>query len=483
MKSGSMSLRASGCMNSQSNAYSMPSRLSFRLMTQSTVPHDPAYIQQWMDEHRITEVECLIPDMAGQARGKIVPRHKYNPAVGLRLPEAVLTMTVTGDYPEKDFTSVADGDMVLTPDATTLRPVPWAKEPTAQIIHDCYRFDGSETPLSPRSVLRRMIKLYEDEGWKPVIAPEMEFYLVQVEPDEDIPLKPPVGRTRRTEAGMQSFSIDSVNEYDDIFDVMYDWCEAQGIQLDTLIHEMGTAQMEINLDHGDPLPLADQVFLFKRTVREVAIRHNMYATFMAKPMQGQPGSAMHIHQSVVSASTGQNIFSRPNGDASDEFFHFIGGLQTYLPAATAVFAPYVNSYRRLSRFTSAPINLSWGYDNRTCGLRVPHSGPEARRVENRLAGVDVNPYLAIAVSLACGYLGMQQRIRPSDPTSGSAYEQPHQLPRHLDDAIERLTACKPLAELFGSHFLETYSAIKETEYQEYFDVVSPWERRFLLLSV
>jgi glutamine synthetase len=452
-------------------------------MAQPVLPHNPAYIQQWMDEHRITEVECLIPDMAGQARGKIVPRHKYNPAVGLRLPEAVLTMTVTGDYPEKDFTSVADGDMVLMPDATSLRPVPWAKEPTAQIIHDCYRFDGSETPLSPRNVLRRMIKLYENEGWKPVIAPEMEFYLVQVEPDEDIPLKPPVGRTRRTEAGMQSFSIDSVNEYDDIFDVMYDWCEAQGIQLDTLIHEMGTAQMEINLDHGDPLPLADQVFLFKRTVREVAIRHNMYATFMAKPMQGQPGSAMHIHQSVVSASTGKNIFSGPSGEASDDFLHFIGGLQTYLPAATAVFAPYVNSYRRLSRFTSAPINLSWGYDNRTCGLRVPHSGPEARRVENRLAGVDVNPYLAIAVSLACGYLGMKQRIRPTAPTTGSAYEQPHQLPRHLDDAIERLTACQPLAELFGEHFLATYGAIKETEYQEYFDVVSPWERRFLLLSV
>lgn len=452
-------------------------------MAQTHVQHDPAFIQQWMDEHRISEVECLIPDMAGQARGKIVPRHKYNPAVGLRLPEAVLTMTVTGDYPEKDFTSVADGDMVLTPDASTLRPVPWAKEPTAQIIHDCYRFDGSETPLSPRNVLRRMIKLYENEGWKPVIAPEMEFYLVQVEPDEDIPLKPPVGRTRRTEAGMQSFSIDAVNEYDEIFDVMYDWCEAQGIQLDTLIHEMGTAQMEINLDHGDPLPLADQVFLFKRTVREVAIRHNMYATFMAKPMQGQPGSAMHIHQSVLSAATGQNIFSRSNGEASEEFFHFIGGLQTYLPAATAVFAPYVNSYRRLSRFTSAPINLSWGYDNRTCGLRVPHSGPEARRVENRLAGVDVNPYLAIAVTLACGYLGMKQGIRPSEPTTGSAYEQPYQLPRHLDDAIERLTACKPLAELFGEHFLQTYGAIKETEYQEYFDVVSPWERRFLLLSV
>ena len=444
---------------------------------------DALRIQQWLDDNRITEIECLIPDMAGQARGKIVPRHKYDPAVGLRLPEAVLTMTVTGDYPEKDYTSVADPDMQLRPDPATLRPVPWAKEPTAQIIHDCFAFDGQAVDLSPRNVLRRVLKLYEDEGWKPIVAPEMEFYLVQVEPDEDIPLKAPVGRTRRSEAGMQSFSMDAINEYDDIFDVMYDWCEAEGIQLDTLIHEMGTAQMEINLDHGDPLPLADQVFLFKRTIREVAIRHQMYATFMAKPMQGQPGSAMHIHRSVVGLHDGQNIFSRPDGEASDRFFHFIGGLQTYLPAATAFFAPYVNSYRRLSRYTSAPINLSWGYDNRTCGLRVPHSGPQARRVENRLAGVDVNPYLALAASLACGYLGMKQGLKPSEPLTGSAYEQPHQLPRHLDDAVEKLMQCAPLVELFGEHFIQAYGAIKDTEYREYFDVVSPWERRFLLLNV
>ena len=440
-------------------------------------------INQWLDEHHITEVECLIPDMTGLARGKIVPRHKYNPAEGLRLPEAVLSMTVTGDYPDRDFTSVADPDMKLIPDASTLRPVPWNKEPTAQIIHDCYSFAGDAVDLAPRNVLKRILKLYEDKGWKAVIAPEMEFYLVEIQPDEDLPLRPPVGRTRRTEAGMQSFSIDAVNEYDDIFDVMYDWCEAQGLALDTLIHEMGTAQMEINLDHGDPLQLADQVFLFKRTVREVAIRNNMYATFMAKPMQGQPGSAMHMHQSVVDIASGYNIFSQDNGEPSPAFLHFIGGLQKYLPAAMPFFAPYVNSYRRLSRYTSAPINLSWGYDNRTCGLRVPHSGPEARRVENRLAGVDVNPYLAMAASLACGYLGMREGIQPSEPLTGSAYEQPHQLPRHLDDAIDMLLRCKPLAELFGEHFVETYAAIKEAEYREYFDVISPWERRFLLLHV
>jgi len=445
-----------------------------------TTPHP---LDQWLDEHHITEVECLIPDMTGLARGKIVPRNKYRPAEGLRLPEAVLALTVTGDYPEQDFTSEADPDMRLIPDPHSVRLVPWANEPTAQIIHDCVAFDGTPADLSPRNVLKRILKLYDDAGLKAVVAPEMEFYLVQVQPDEDIPLSPPVGRTGRTEAGRQSFSIDAVNEYDDIFDVIYDWCEAQGLALDTLIHEMGTAQMEINLDHGDPLELADQVFLFKRTVREVAIRNKMYATFMAKPMQGQPGSAMHIHQSVIDKETGRNIFSNADGSSSDAFLHYIGGLQKYLPPAMPFFAPYVNSYRRLSRYTSAPINLSWGYDNRTCGLRVPHSGPEARRVENRLPGVDVNPYLAIAASLACGLLGMREELQPTEPLTGSAYEQPHQLPRHLDDAIEMLARCEPLAELFGEHFIKAYAAIKDAEYREFFDVISPWERRYLLLHV
>ncbi|MBL8442592.1 MAG: glutamine synthetase [Zoogloeaceae bacterium] len=439
-------------------------------------------IEHWLTENRITEIECLVPDMAGIARGKIVPRHKYDPEQGLRLPEAVLTLTVTGDYPEKDFTSVADPDMRMLPDPNTLRLVPWAKEPTAQIIHDCIAFDGAPASLAPRNVLKRIIELYRSEGLTPVVAPEMEFYLVEVQPDEDIPLTPPVGRTRRTEAGRQSFSIDALSEYDELFELIYNWCEAQGLALDTLIHEMGTAQMEINLDHGDPLALADQVCCFKRTVREAAIRHNMYATFMAKPMQGQPGSAMHIHQSIVDAD-GNNIFSLADGSPAPAFEHFIGGLQAYLPAAMPFFAPYVNSYRRLSAYTSAPINLSWGYDNRTCGLRVPHSTPQARRIENRLAGVDVNPYLAIAASLACGYLGMKGRIEPAAPLAGSAYEQPHQLPRHLDDAVDRLLACEPLAEVFGEHFLKAYGAIKEAEHREYLEVISPWERRFLLLHV
>lgn len=452
-------------------------------MESSFVAESAAEIEAWLDAHHITEVECLTPDMAGQARGKIVPRHKYQPQHGLRLPEAVFAMTVTGAYPEEDFTSAADPDMHLVPDVATMRPVPWGKEPTAQIIHDCYHFDGQPVGLSPRHVLRRVMARYAERGWAPVVAPEMEFYLVQVEPDEDIPLKPPIGRTQRTEAGMQSFSVDSVNEYDDIFEVMYDWSEAQGIALDTLVHEMGTAQMEINLDHGDPLALADQAFLFKRTVREVAIRHQMYATFMAKPMQGQPGSAMHLHHSILDRQSGQNIFTLTDGSEAPEFRHFIGGLQRYLPAATLLFAPYVNSYRRFTPDVAAPINLHWGYDNRTCGLRVPRAQPENRRVENRLAGVDVNPYLAIAASLACGWLGIEQGLEPTPALSGSAYKEPQQFPGHVNEAIQTLRACEPLADLLGTHFVDTYCAIKATEYQEFFEVISPWERRHLLLHV
>ena len=164
-------------------------------------------------------------------------------------------------------------------------------------------------------------------------------------------------------------------------------------------------------------------------------------------------------------------------------FHHIAGLQTYLPAAMPFLAPFVNSYRRLSRFSAAPINLEWGYDNRTCGLRVPQAHPQARRVENRLPGVDANPYLAFAASLGAGLLGMQQQLRPTEPLTGSGYSRPKKLPRHLDDAVEELLACTPLHDLLGPDFVKCYAAIKETEFEEFFEVISPWERRYLLLQV
>ena len=440
-------------------------------------------IFDWLKENRITEVECILPDITGVARGKILPKDKFISEPEMRLPEAVLLQTVTGEFPADEMLDLTDPDMELRPDPDSLRVVPWAVDPTAQLIFDCFSPDGVPVETAPRNVLRRVLKLYEELGFTPVVAPEMEFYLISPNPDPYIPLIPPVGRTGRSEFGRRSCSIDAVNEFDPLFEEIYDYCHAQNLEVDTLIHEVGAAQMEINFLHGNALDLADQVFLFKRTVREAAFHHKMYATFMAKPMEGEPGSAMHIHQSLTDNKTGKNAFSNDDGSPSELFFYFIAGLQRYLPEAMPFFAPYVNSFRRLTKYTAAPTNVEWGYDNRTVGLRVPRSSPAGRRVENRLPGVDCNPYLVLACSLACVLLGIQQKLQPTAPMTTNAYELPFQFPVTPEESIERLRACTDIQEILGKRFVEMYIAVKESEISEYFRVISPWERKFLLLHV
>ena len=444
-------------------------------------------LESFIEEHRITEVECLVPDLSGIARGKILPAEKFLRILrdrGLRMPEAIFVQTVTGDFPdEEDVTSAENSDIYMIPDAATIRKVPWYSEPTAQVISDCVYADGAAVDIAPRFVLKRVLELYAQRGWKPIVAPELEFFLVQINTDPDYPLVPPVGRTGRTESGRQAYGIDAVNEFDPIFEDVYDYCEAQEIDIDTLTHEAGAAQIEINFNHGDALSLADQVFLFKRTVREAAVRHQIYATFMAKPMQDQPGSAMHIHQSIVDLKTGINLFASDDNTDTDLFRGHIAGLQKFLPAVMPLLAPNVNSYRRLIAGTDAPINVHWGRDNRTVGLRVPLSAPDNRRVENRVAGADANPYLALAASLACGYLGMTLNLRPEDPVRGSAHGRPFTLPRHQSDALEKFNACEPLKEILGAKFIAAVTHVKLAEYEAYQRVISSWERENLLLNV
>lgn len=447
---------------------------------------DKIDLKEWFEEHRITEVECLVPDITGIPRGKIMPAEKFLKGGAPRLPEAIFIQSVTGEYPDDPTDKLTDPkiiDIKLIPDSSTVRLVPWAHEPTAQIIHDCQYANGTPVPIAPRQVLQRVLKLYEEKGWKPVLAPELEFYLVGRNTDPDYPLVPPVGRSGRQESGRQAYSIDAVNEFDPLFEEMYDFCDLQEMDLDTLIHEEGAAQVEINLLHGDPLHRADQVFLFKRTVREVALRHNIYATFMAKPMGGEPGSAMHIHQSIVDPKTGENLFAGEDGKASKLFKSHLAGLQKYIPAVMPIFAPNVNSYRRLTRFSNAPINLNWGYDNRTCGLRVPFGDAAAMRVENRVPGADANPYLAFAATLACGYLGMVQELEGTPEQIGSAYTGDYTLPRELSHALDLMDASQPIRDVLSDKLVDVLVAVKRLEYETYLRVISSWEREHLLLNV
>jgi glutamine synthetase len=208
----------------------------------------------------------------------------------------------------------------------------------------------------------------------------------------------------------------------------------------------------------------------------------MHATFLAKPMSEEAGSALHIHQSVVDEQ-GKNIFSTADGKTSQFFDGFLGGLQRYMPDAMLIFAPYVNSFRRFLNPQASPVNLAWAVDNRTVGLRVPDSEPENRRIENRLAGSDVNPYLVLAGTLACGYLGMIEGLKPSEPTKGSAYGAEFGLHRHIYSAIEAFGASEAMRSILGDNFVSLYCALKQEEYMEFQEIITPWEREILMFNV
>lgn len=440
----------------------------------------------WLRTRGIEDVECITPDLAGVARGKMMPSSKFTSNTSLALPSALYRHTISGEYPDETASfryEPRDSDLKLVPDLSTIAVVPWETDPTAQVICDVVGTSGESVLYTPRAVLKNIVELYRERGWRPVVAPEIEFYLVAKNDDPDYPLHPPKGRSGRAILGGQGYSIAGINEFDELIDDIYHFSEKQGLEIDTLIHEEGPAQLEINLRHGDPVELADQVFLFKRTIREAALKHGIYATFMAKPMQGQAGSAMHIHQSVVDIETGRNIFSNEDGSPSKEFFHFIGGMQHYVPKALVMMAPYVNSYRRLTPDMAAPVNNAWGYDNRTTAFRVPVSDAAARRVENRLPSSDANPYLALAASLGCGLLGIMKGIEPDPPTEHSANEGTIELPRGLLEAVSELEAEAALTEVFGSEFIGLYAGVKRGEFETFMQVISPWEREFLLLNV
>ncbi|NIY72417.1 glutamine synthetase [Marivivens donghaensis] len=444
----------------------------------------PEAAREFLNDRRLDEVECIIADMPGIARGKAVPASKFGKQEYFHLPDSIFYQTITGEWGDAaGDEGFIERDMILRPDMSTATAAPWTGDWTLQVIHDAYDRKGKPIPYAPRNVLSRVVDLYRKQGWEPVVAPEMEFFLVARNLDPAKNIEPMMGRSGRPAAARQAYSMTAVDEFGPVIDDIYDFAEAQGFEIDGITQEGGAGQLEINLRHGDPVKLADEVFFFKRLIREAALRHNCFATFMAKPIADEPGSAMHIHHSVLDIDTGQNIFSGPAGGETDAFFHFIGGLQTHLPSAIAVLAPYVNSYRRYVRDHAAPINLAWGRDNRTTGIRVPLSGPAARRVENRLAGMDCNPYLGIAASLACGYLGLMEEKRAGPSFKGDAYEGDEDIPRDIGAALDIFDEATKLHDILGPEFARVYSIVKRSEYEEFLQVISPWEREHLLLNV
>ena len=449
--------------------------------------------QNWIKENSITEVECLVPDLGGIARGKILPSNKFLKGMkndSHRLPQSVFIQTISGGYANEeedlpnDVYNPTDIDVILRPDFNTIRNVPWYEDPTAQVICDAVNLNGSTVINSSRTVLKKIIKQFNDLGYQPIVSPEVEFYLVKPNPDSDYPLEVPIGQSGREEKGKQAFGIDAVNEFDNLFEDVYNYCEQQNIEIDTINHESGSAQMEINFQHGDPLELADQVFLFKRTLRQAAIKHKLYATFMAKPIENQPGSSLHLHQSLLNTKNKKNVFFNKKNTISNLMKNYIGGLQEFTPKLMPIHAPNINSYRRLFATWDAPRNTNWGIGNRSCGFRIPSNEEYSMRIENRISGSDTNPYLVIAANLAAGYLGIKNKIKPTEETKKSVFGQKQSsLPTTMEEAISLFEKDEQINEVFNQKFVRTIAAIRKVENQAYLKVISSWEREFLLLNV
>ena len=449
--------------------------------------------EKWLNDHSITEVECLVPDLGGIARGKILPTKKFIQGIendSHRLPQSVFIQTISGGYATEDeelpvdVYNPTDIDVILRPDFSTIRSVPWYEDPTAQVICDAVNLNGTHVINSSRSVLKKIIKLFDELGYEPIVSPEVEFYLVKPNPDSDYPLEVPIGQSGREETGKQAFGIDAVNEFDNLFEDVYNFCEDQNIEIDTINHESGSAQMEINFQHGDPLELADQVFLFKRTLRQAAIKHKLYATFMAKPMENQPGSSLHLQQSLIRKKNKKNVFFSKTSTISNLMKNYIAGLQTYTPNLMPIHAPNINSYRRLFATWDAPRNTNWGLGNRSCGFRIPSNEEHSMRIENRISGADTNPYLVFAANLAAGYLGIKNKLKPTPETKKSVFgKDKSSLPKNVEEAILLFENDEHINEVFNQKFIRTIAAIRRVENQAYLKVVSSWEREYLLLNV
>jgi len=431
----------------------------------------------------VVEIECVTADLNGIPRGKVMTVEGFLSGRRLQLARGVLLQCVMGGYPAPRFYGSDDGDLVLNAVPGQVHVLPWSKPPRALAICDADELTGQGSGLSTRHLLTRVVGRYRAKGLEPVVATELEFFIFDRNGDPHQPFQPPVGADGRRESGFSVFSVSSGSGLRPFFKDVYRCMDAVGIPRDTFMHEMGTSQFEINLIHGEPLLIADQTFLFKHLLREVALQHGLLAVCMAKPLAHTAGSSMHIHQSVVDTQ-GRNIFTAEDGEATPAFYQFIAGLQACLADFTLLFAPNINSFQRLCNPYASPNNACWSYDNRSAGLRIPASGPEARRVENRLPGADANPYLALAASLAAGLHGLERQLQPSEPVTGEVEAPPELLlPDSLQEALRRLRGSRQAREVFGEEFIDGYLACKALELGDFLGEITPWERRVLATQI
>jgi glutamine synthetase len=428
-----------------------------------------ADVQQFFEENPDVEtLEAFIVDVSGILRGKKMPRANAGKLFkgGVRMPRSAFAVDIWGqDVPAAQLIiETGDNDGVCYPVKNSLRMVPWLKN-TAQVMLTMKEPDGRPFFGDSRQVLKKIVGLYAKKGWTPVVAAELEFYLLDALMDERGNPQPPLSpRSGKRSNAAHLFSISEITEFDNVLGGISKACDMQGIPADACISENGPGQYEINLFHvPDALAAADHATLMKRVVRGVARKHGFDATFMAKPYGNEAGNGMHVHFSVLDKK-GKNIFAGKDYKGSPALRHALGGLLKHMGDTTAIFAPNFNSYRRFAVGSHAPTAVAWGYDNRTAACRVPAADIDATRIEHRVAGGDTNPYLCIAAILAAAYDGLVNKLDPGKPASGNIYNsKAKRLPNAWETALELFEGSKFIKKYFGENYQRMYLACKLQE--------------------
>ncbi len=417
----------------------------------------------------IKTVEAFIIDVNGLLRGKWLPVESAMKIfkAGLRLPRSAYAVDIWGQdvLGAGLVTETGDTDGLCRPVAGSLYRSGWVERPTAQVMLSMEEGDGAPFFADPRHVLAGVLARYAKRGLTPVIAAEIEFYLMlRRKSVKDAPEAPKSPKTGESRDAAQVYSIAELREFAKVIDDINHHCEKQGIPVDTTISENGPGQYEINLNHlPDALKAADYAVMMKRVIKGVADRHGLEATFMAKPYGDKSGSGMHVHFSVIDKK-GHNIFAAKTPEGSPLLKHAIGGVLQTMPGCAAVFAPNLNSYRRFQPGSHAPTRIAWGYDNRSCSIRVPASDLKSTRIEHRVSGADAHPHLVFASILAGALCGIEKKIDPGSAMKGNAYaSKAKSLPSFWGQSLDLFEHSDFVAEYLGKGFRHVFTACRRQE--------------------
>jgi glutamine synthetase len=427
---------------------------------------------------QIETVEMVLSDLNGIYRGKWVPVSSAKKVLEgkFKIPLTAVSPDIWGRDVPALCEKTGDGDGICEAVEGSARLLPWLPRPTAQVFLQLNLEDGTPWQFDPRVVLKQVFSKYQARGLTPVCAPELEFYLFEEGRDSDGKPKIPATRVNgECRIGGQLYSTEVMQETAALMHEIREACDLMLVPLDGLLKELAPGQYELNLHHVDnPLQAADNAQLLKQVIKSVARKHGYIASFMAKPFGDRDGNGFHTHVSILDEG-GNNIFDDGTGRGSDLLRNAIAGLADVMADSMLVFAPHLNSWRRLQRGVHGPLAPTWGYENRYVAMRIPNGEGAARRIEHRIAGADANPYLSLAVILAGILHGIDNEMEAAAPSTAGPEKTEAVLPSSWDSALRTFSSSGFIADNLGNDFQQAFSAIKQVEQDEFSAAVSTLE--------